>query len=60
MENRRKYATCNIDVHRASYGKQLRSEKHLDNIKQDEIIIPERLFKEEQTPIKKTKKYIHP
>ena len=31
----------------------LRSKKHLENIKQNEMIIPERLFKEEGSPIKK-------
>ena len=33
--------------------KQLRSKKHLENIKQNEMFIPEWLFKQEQTPIKK-------
>ena len=33
--------------------KHLRSKKHLENINQNELNIPERLFKEEQTPIKK-------
>ena len=37
---------CNIYVHRASYAKQLRSKIHLENIKQTERIIPERLFQE--------------
>ena len=32
---------CNVDVHRASYAKHLRSKKHLENIKRNEIIIPE-------------------
>ena len=48
---------CKVDVHRASMQKHLRSKKHLDNEKQNEIIIPERLFTEEQAPIiKKIKK----
>ena len=55
MENSRRCDICNIDVHRASYGKHLRSKKHL-KITQNEIIIPEWLFKEEQTPIKKKNK----
>ena len=39
----------------------LRSKKHLENIRQDEIIVPEWLFKEEQTPIrKKIKKVYNP
>ena len=33
--------------------KHLRSKKHLENIKQNEMIIPEWLFKQEQTPIRK-------
>ena len=41
---------CNIDVHRASYNKHLRSKKHLENIKHNEMIISEWLFKE---PIEK-------
>ena len=44
--NSRKCEVCNIDVHRASYVKHMRSKKHLENKKQDEMIIPERLFKE--------------
>ena len=59
MENSRTNETCNVNVHRASFVKHLRSEKHLENEKQIEIIIPEWLFKEEQTPIKnKIEKYI--
>ena len=37
---------CNVDVHRASYAKQLRSKKHIENMKQNEMIIPEWLFQE--------------
>ena len=44
--NSRKCDVCNIDVHRASYNKHLRSKKHIENMKQDEMIIPEWLFKE--------------
>ena len=44
--NSRKCDVCNIDVHRASYQKQLRSKKYLENIKQKEMIIPEWLFQE--------------
>ena len=33
--------------------KHLRSKKHLENMKQNEMIKPEWLFKEERTPIKK-------
>ena len=53
MENSLRCDICNFDVHRASYGKHLISKKHLEKIRQNEIIIPEWLFKEEQTPIKK-------
>ena len=44
---------CKIDIHRESFAKYLRSKKHLENIRQIEIIIPEWLFKEEQGPIRK-------
>ena len=44
--NSRKCNVCNTDVHRASHMKHLRSKKHLENIKQIEMIIPEWLFKE--------------
>ena len=41
MENSRRCDICNIDVHRASYAKLLRSKKHLKNEKQNELIITE-------------------
>ena len=44
--NSRKCDVCNIDVHRASYVKHLRSRKHLENENQNEMIIPELLFQE--------------
>ena len=44
--NSRRCDICNIDVHRASYVKHLRSKKHIENIKQNEMIIPEWLFQE--------------
>ena len=57
MENSRRCENCIVDVHRASYAKDFRSKKHLENDKQFEIIMPKWLFKEEQAPIKnKTKK----
>ena len=37
---------CNVDVHRASYIKHLQSKKHIEKIKQNEMIIPEWLFQE--------------
>ena len=53
MENRRRCDICSFDFHRASYGKHLISKKNFEKIRQNEKIIPEWLFKEEQTPIKK-------
>ena len=44
--NSRKCDICNVDVHRASYVKHLRSKKHLENMKQNEMIKPEWLFQE--------------
>ena len=44
--NSRRCEICNVDVHRASYIKHLRSEKHKENMKQEEMIIPEWLFQE--------------
>ena len=41
--------------------KHLKNKKHLENTKQNEMIIPEWFFKEEQTPIKnKIKKVYNP
>ena len=42
----RRCEVCNVDVHRASYAKHLRSKKHIENMKQNELIIPEWLFQE--------------
>ena len=54
--NSGKCVVCNVDIHRASYVKHLRSKKHLENEKENELIIPEWIFKE---PIeKKIKNYI--
>ena len=53
MENSRTCEVCNVNVHRASFVKHLRSKKHLENIKQNEMIIPESLFKENRSPIRK-------
>ena len=59
FENSRRCDTYNVNVHRESYAKHLRSKKHLVNIKRDDISIPEWLFKEGQEHIKKEiKKYI--
>ena len=59
MENGRRCDICNVDVHRASYAKHMRSKKHLENLRQTEKIIPEWLFKEEQTPTKKKIKKLY-
>ena len=48
--NSRNCEICNIDVHRASFAKHNKSNKHLENMKQDDMIIPEWLFRE---PIEK-------
>ena len=53
MENSRTCDVCNVIVHRASFAKHLRSKKHLENVEQSEMIIPEWLFREERSPIKK-------
>ena len=53
MENSRTCEICNVDVLGASMQKHFRSRKHFENEKQKEMIIPKRLFKEEQAPIKK-------
>ena len=52
MENNCKCGICNVNVHRASYVIYLRSKNYLENIRQDEVIIPECLFKEDRSPIK--------
>ena len=53
MGNSRTCIVCNVNVHRASFAKHLRSKKHLENVEQNEMIIPDWFFKEEKTPIKK-------
>ena len=44
--NSRRCEICNVDVHRASYIKHLRSKKHIENMKHKEMIIPEWLFQD--------------
>ena len=44
--NSRRCEICNVDVHRASYMKHLRSKNYLENMKKNEMIIPEWLFQE--------------
>ena len=51
MENSHQCEICNVNVHRASMQKHMRSKKPLENMKQYDLIIPEWLFKEEQAPI---------
>ena len=59
MENSHTCQICNVNVHRESFVKHLRSKKQLENIEQNEMIMPDWLFKEERSPIKKRyKKYI--
>ena len=41
-----KCEVCNVDVHRVSYAKHLRSKTHLQKIKQNEMVIPNLLFQE--------------
>ena len=59
MENSRTCEVCNVNVHRASFVKHLRSKKHLENIEQNEMIIPDWLFKEARSPIKKQIKKVY-
>ena len=42
----RRCEVCNVDVHRSSYAKHLKSKKHIENMKQNEMIIPEWLYQE--------------
>ena len=44
--NSRKCDICNVDVHRASFVKRLRSKRHLKNVKKNDMIEPDRLFQE--------------
>ena len=44
MENSRTCEVCNVNIHRASFAKLLRSKKHFENIEQNEMIIPEWFF----------------
>ena len=44
--NSRRCHICNIDVYRASYAEHLRSKKHLEIEKQNEMSIPDWFFRE--------------
>ena len=57
MENSRRCEICKVIVHRASMQKHL-GKKHLENGKQNEMIIPDWLFKGEHSTIKKIIEYI--
>ena len=46
QNEKRRCNICNIDVHRASYQKHLRCKKYLENEKNNDMLIPERLFKQ--------------
>ena len=52
--NSRKYEVCNIDT---SYQKHLRSKKHIENEKINNMIIPDWLFQE---PVEKKLKIYNP
>ena len=59
MENSRTCEICNVNVHRASFVKHLRSKKHLENMIQNEMIIPGGVLKKKNHLLKiKLKKYI--
>ena len=56
--NSRRCDICNVETHRASFVKHMKSKKHLENMKQNEMIIPDWLFQE---PIEnKIKKIYNP
>ena len=47
MNNSRRCDVCNVDVHGASFAKHFRCKKHLEKIRQNDMIIPaDWLFKE--------------
>ena len=56
-ESTRRCDICNIDINRKSVAKHLRSKKHLERIRPDDMIIPKWLFKKNKnllrTKIKK-------
>ena len=58
MENSRRCDICDVDIHRERFAKHLRNQKHLKDIKQDDMIIPDWLFQE---PVeKKPRKICNP
>ena len=44
--NRRKCEICDVETHRASFAKHMKSKKHLENVKQNEMMIPDWFFQE--------------
>ena len=44
--NSRRCEICIVNVHRASYIKHLMSKKHIENMRKNEMIIPDWLFQE--------------
>ena len=59
MENNRTCEICNVNVHRASFVQHLRSKKHLEKMKQNEMIIPNGYLKKSEHLLRKRyKKYI--
>ena len=46
QNEKRRCSICNVDIHRASYVKLFRSNKHLENEKQNGLVTPEWLFEE--------------
>ena len=59
MENSRTCEVCNVNVHRASFVKHLRSKNYLEKTEQNEKSVPDWLFKGERSLFKKRyKSYI--
>ena len=44
--NSRRFEIRNVEIHRARFVKHLRSKRQLENLKRNEMIIPEWLFQE--------------
>ena len=57
IENSYRCDVCNIDFHRASSAKHLRRKRHLENKKQNDMIITDWLLQE---PFKKSKEIYNP
>ena len=59
MDNSLTCDACDVNVHRASFAKHLRSKKHWENVEKNKMIIPEWFFKEEKSPAKKKIKKVY-